>query len=235
MMAVIGNTFTMGMSADKIDKKDKLAVTETPEHQVVVGGFYLSKYELSRREYREFLQETDHPSPKDWNGKDFPTGTEDLPVVNVSWEDANAYCEWLSKKSGYHYRLPTEEEWEFSARGTDKRPYPWGDYWDKTLSNSREADSNSPLPVDSFSQVKSPSGVFSLAGNVSEWTSSDFGMYPGYSGKEIKIPGKPAKIVRGGNYTSPREQLMTTSRFWAPLDAKQPTIGFRLAMDVPKN
>jgi len=236
MQAVLGGTFVMGRSVDSVkDKKDNFAMSETPEHEVSVQPFYLAKYELTRREYRQFLQETDHPSPKDWKGKDFPAGTEDLPVVNVSWEDASAYCEWLSKKSGYHYRLPTEEEWEYAARGTDKRPFPWGDYWDKTLSNSKEAGSNSPLPVESFSQVKSPSGVFNLAGNVSEWTSSDFALYP-KTKAEIKIPpGKPAKIIRGGNYSSSQQELMTTSRFWQAFDVKEPTFGFRLAMDVPKN
>jgi formylglycine-generating enzyme required for sulfatase activity len=238
MLTVLGGTFVMGRSADTVkDKKDNFALAETPEHEVTVAPFYLSKYELSRKEYRQFLQETDHPSPKDWNGKDFPAGTEDLPVVNVSWEDANAYCDWLSKKSGFHYRLPTEEEWEFAARGTDKREYPWGNFWDKSQSNSKEAGSNSPLPVDSFATIKSPSGVINLAGNVSEWTSSDFDRYPNSLAKAFKFPAdaKPAKVIRGGNYSSPKDQLMTTSRFWQALDDKEPTFGFRLAMDVPKN
>ena len=236
MMPVQNGTFTMGRSVESFKGKvDNFALAETPEHEVAVQPFYMAKYELTRKEYREFLQESDHPSPRDWNGKDFPAGTGDLPVVNVSWEDANAYCEWLSKKTGYHYRLPTEEEWEFAARGADKREYPWGNFWDKSQSNSKEAGSNSPLPVESFSNIQSPSGVINLAGNVSEWTSSDFSIYPNSTAKPFKINGPPAKIIRGGNYSSSKDQLMTTSRFWAPLNAKEPAFGFRLVMDVPKN
>ena len=105
---------------------------------------------------------------------------------------------------------------------------------DKANSNSKEAGSKSPLPVDRFSEVQSPFGVVNLAGNVSEWTSSDFALYPNSTAKPIDFHGVVAKIIRGGNYTSPELELKTTSRFWAPTNTKEAAFGFRVAMDVPK-
>jgi len=135
LVRVPAGPFLMG-SADK----DKEAYTnEKPQHTVELSGYWIGKYPLTNLEYQAFVKDADHRPPTHWNGDQCPEGKGDHPVVYVSWEDAAAYCQWLSKKSGKAYRLPTEAEWEKAARGTDRRIYPWGDEFDKDRCNTEEA------------------------------------------------------------------------------------------------
>ena len=103
------------------------------------------------------------------NGKP-ASGDERLPVTNVSLDDAQKFAEWRSRRDGVTYRLPTEEEWEFAARGIDPaRRYPWGADWSDGRAN---VDSQALKPVGSFPQGASPQGALDLIGNAWEWTSS---------------------------------------------------------------
>jgi serine/threonine-protein kinase len=124
MVKVTGGSFKMGRDIDK-----DVALDQTPSFDVSVKDFYLSLYEVTNKEYQEFVIATNYRPPVGWLGTEPAKGTENLPVVNITWEDAGYYCEWLSKVTRQNYRLPIEEEWEFAARGTENRLYPWGNEW----------------------------------------------------------------------------------------------------------
>lgn len=207
---------------------------ESPEHNVTIAPYYLSKYEVTNQEYREFIIDTKHTSPLNWDGNNFPAGSENLPVTNVSWFDANDYCRWRSKRDGYLFRLPTEAEWEHAARGNDARLFPWGDIWDNSLvhANKNKMTSNSPLPIDrspNNNEDRSPLGIFAMAGNVREWTSSDFQPYPN-SKYRLRGIDLACKVLRGGSYRIVANGLRTTFRAWLIPEKKENDIGFRIAI-----
>ena len=143
--------------------------------QVKLSAYQIGKYPVTNQEYQAFIQESDHRPPKNWDGDQYPEGKGDHPVVYVSWHSAQAYCQWLSEKTGKNYRLPTEAEWEKAARGEDGRVYPWGDEWDAKKCNSRENDIDDTTPVGQYSpQGDSPYGCADMAGNVWEWCADWF-------------------------------------------------------------
>src|SRR5205807_2611833 len=121
MVMIPGGTYKMGRDIGK-----EVPANETPAHEVSIKPFYLGRYEVTNKEYHEFVVNAKYRPPVGWNGTEVPPGTEDFPVANISWRDAVAYCDWLSKSNGGHFRLPSEEEWEYAARGRDNRLYPWG-------------------------------------------------------------------------------------------------------------
>src|SRR5262245_42086926 len=117
MLRVPEGSFTRG--------NDKGAKDQRPSHQVFTTAYEISRSEVSNRLYKFFIDATNRPSPRGvgygWNGNEYPAGQGDLPVVFVSWEDAVAFCKWLSEQTGSRYRLPTEAEWEKAAKlGGDK-------------------------------------------------------------------------------------------------------------------
>jgi len=169
---------------------------------------------VTNEEYLEFVEETGHPPPTHWehNTKRFPDRLRHHPVVNVSWNDAKAFCDWKG------VRLPTPEEWEKAARGTDGRIYPWGNTFDTDKCNTAESGLEHTVAVDEYSEVESPFEVRNLVGNVSEWVDN---------GEEIKE-------VRGGSYQESCELFGLP--FWNPIRARpqatHETIGFRYVKGV---
>lgn len=150
---------------------------ERPERTLYVPAFEIGRYPVINAEYRAFVRDTDHGPPRHWEGDTYPEGLGDHPVANVTWHDAMAYCAWLREKTGRHYRLPTEAEWE-KAAGWDpeaeaRRRYPWGDTFDPERCNSREGGPGGTTPVGQYSpDGDSPYGAVDMAGNVWEWTLS---------------------------------------------------------------
>ena len=130
--------------------------------------YEIGKYPVTNEQYKRFLDT--NPSyriPYDWDAKErsFPIGKEQYPVVDVSWQDAKQFCKWAK------CRLPSNEEWEKAARGTDERIYPWGNNWiDGKFCNSRESGLLMRTPVDAYPGGVSPYGVWDMCGNVEEWT-----------------------------------------------------------------
>jgi formylglycine-generating enzyme required for sulfatase activity len=222
MVYVPGGEFTMGR-----DDGDQY---ERPAHKVTVMPFFIDIYEVANEEYEKFVVETGWPPPPTWPNMTYPPrsplyppGTPRKPVTGVNWEDARAYAKWAGK------RLPTEEEWEFAARGTDGRLYPWGNNWRDGLANT---DGVSTGMADVGASAASPFGALDMVGNAWEWTASDMTAYPGG-----KLPRKPAvgtKVLRGGSYKSNKIQATATYRFgWrASGEASYAETGFRCVKDV---
>ncbi len=148
-------------------KKDEQAFyDEQPQHRLYLPDYYIAKTPVTNAQYAA------------WKKTKVPKGKEDHPVVEVSWNNAVAYCNWLSEATGKVYRLPSEAEWEKAARGTDGHIYPWGNEWDARLCNSDEGDKGGTTPVGAYPDGASPYGVLDMAGNVFEWTRSIEKDYP---------------------------------------------------------
>ncbi|BFU95903.1 MAG: hypothetical protein NTNFB02_26250 [Nitrospira sp.] len=191
---------------------------ENPERRVNVNAFYMDKYEVSTRLYSQFLQTTSRKQPDDWSQQVALVGSGDRPVVQVSWHDADDYCK------SYGKRLPTEQEWEKAARGTDGRRYPWGN--EEPTSRHALFDTHwngygTLAVIGSYEAGMSPYGVHDLAGNVWEWTSSDYDQ-----SRKVFRGGSWGILVAGG--------LRATFRDWYTPMLRSLAGGFRCAQDVPK-
>jgi serine/threonine-protein kinase len=163
-------TFLMG--TDDPDSED--LERSQPQHRVTMTkGYFIGKYAVTWFQYRAFCAATDRELPRDPDA--FSPG-DDHPVVNMSWHDAVAYCHWAG------LRIPTEAEWEYAARGTDGRKYPWGS--DPPAAELINVDllsrgNTSTIPVDALPAGASPFGCFQMAGNVVEWVEDYYHSFPG--------------------------------------------------------
>ena len=212
---------------------------ERPVHTVRVDDFYISRYEITVGQFRMFCEATGRsmPSQPSWNRGD------DYPVVNVSWYDAVRFCNWLSRQAGLEevydestweadfsrvgYRLPTEAEWEYAARGglTGKK-YPNGDTMNDTIANLAKRFRGT-TPVGQFEP--NGYGLYDMAGNLFEWT-ADF--YSSYSEEEQTDPRGPSSgdyiVIRGGSWISSAAALRVSFRIDED-PVRCGYIGFRVA------
>jgi eukaryotic-like serine/threonine-protein kinase len=223
LVQIPGGKFKMGRN----DGQD----IEKPEHDVTVKGFWMDKTEVTNGEYFQFIKETGYnPTPSNWErGEPFERDFK-LPVRFVSYQDAQAFAKWRSKRDNVTYRLPTEEEWEYAARnGGDNNLYPWGDTFKEDCA-VLDQPTTEPKIVASNPCSNNKWGVSDLIGNVFEWTSSDPYLYPGSAG-EVKPLSEPHKMIRGGSaYQKSKGDNAITATFRAPLSAskRDATLGFRL-------
>ena len=136
-----------------------------PIHWVRISAFWLAETSVTNRQYEVFLERTGVGEPDLWHDPSF--SSPDQPVVGVSWEDANAFCRWLTKAADRQVRLPSEAQWEFAARSTDGREYPWGN----EPPDETRACFTAPQPasVGSFPAGRGPFGTLDQVGNVLEW------------------------------------------------------------------
>lgn len=196
-----------------------------PVRRVTVEDYYIDKYEVTNKQFNEFLEATGYKWEgrlQAWPGGVMPEEAANLPVVYVSWYDARAYAEWAGK------RLPTEAEWEKAARSIDARKYPWGDNFDKTRCNVKKSGYGKPLPVASFPTGESPYGCRNMIGNVAEWVEDFYDAYPGNEAK-VEAFGRRYRVVRGGSYTSVTN-FTTYSRKYEDPKLRFADIGFRCAI-----
>jgi len=233
---------------------------EHPVHTVDLDAFYISKFEITNAEWKAFRDDPDYDDASLWPGNrvmpktQIPywtqannhgggtPGTENYPVLGVNWDGAVAYCNWISRKTGKKYRLPTEAEWEKAARGTDQRRYPWGNTIDHSYANYVGAQKfDTGMIVGTYDGQKhgdlqthdgsSPYGVADMAGNVMEWC-SDWYSQNYYSVSPVKNPKGPAsgayKVLRGGTFFEEPFDLRTYARSaaWPSLQSHR-MIGFR--------
>lgn len=209
-----------------------------PVHRVYLHAFYMDVYEVTTARFATFLKAIGpaHPEflPAFWDDVRLPYDG-DRPVVGVTWQAADAYCRWVSK------RLPSEAEWEKAARGTDNRTYPWGNE-EPTF---KLANHNKPVfanrysegvrPVDSYEAGKSPYGIYGMAGNVSEWVADWYGE-ESYATSPESNPKGPSrgtqKVMRGGSFGDPAAALKSASRESSFPSDKGPFVGIRCAQDA---
>lgn len=151
---------------------------EQPQHEVEIAAFRIAKHLVTNQLYARFVAATGHKPPLHWDSKVPPREINNHPVVNVSWFDAHAYCEWLSAMRSETVRLPTEAEWEKAARGTHGREYPWGARLAPNRANYRDTKIGNTSPVGCFPDGVSPYGCQDMAANVREWTNSQYRPYP---------------------------------------------------------
>ena len=198
------------------------------QHQVYVEDFYIGKYEVTFAEYDQFAEAKGRTKPYDEHW-----GRDDRPVINVSWNDAVAYTEWLSEQTGKVYRLPTEVEWEYAARAGTETAYWWGDEIGFGNANcdrcNSQWDNSKTAPVGSFSANKW--GLYDTAGNVREWIGS--GYSEDYSGAH-KLLGrgvelKKLRVSRGGSWYHLPYMLRSAYRIGKNLTVSNRYMGFRLA------
>jgi serine/threonine-protein kinase len=189
---------------------------------LTLPAFYIDETEVSNAEYQKFCQATGHPASPTAGYNMHP----DYPVTGVSYEDAKAYADWAGK------RLPTEEEWEKAARGTDERMFPWGDApWDSGVPKTLE-------PVESEPSRRSPYGAYNMAGNVWEWTASPYSPEPADLAAMKRLVGgqnfsSQWQIIKGGSFPSGGSQYFAISkRRELPADQRSPWIGFRCVRDA---
>ncbi len=229
MVYVLGGTLRVG--------RDDGEESEQPAHVVTIKPFFIDRTEVTNEQYQKFITEMGYAAPPSWKDNRFPDGADALPVTDVTWEDAVAYATWAGK------RLPTEEEWEFAARGSDdRRLYPWGEEWIADAANVKAGanDQRQLAPAGQFPKGASPFGALDLSGNVWEWTASDFLAYPG--GKITPRPGYAnLKVIRGGSYDTIAKDATATFRtgwpatrkdFPNPKDIDYSRTGFRTAQDA---
>ncbi len=214
MVFVPGGTFRMGR-----DSGDEF---ESPAHSVSVEPFFIDRGEVTNEEYQRFVSAIGHRVPAHWVDGKLPEGQAKFPVVSVSWDDANAFAQWANK------RLPTEAEWEFAARGTDNRLYPWGNVWKQEYANAGRQKDGGPLEVGRFVPGASPFGALDMCGNVWEWTASDYTDYPGRRTPSL-LAGAGLKVIRGGAYDVAPKRATTTYRGAIPPDRTPDRTGFRCA------
>ncbi|MEM6338084.1 MAG: SUMF1/EgtB/PvdO family nonheme iron enzyme, partial [Bacteroidota bacterium] len=210
---------------------------ESPQHSVELSAYRIGKYPVTNAEYRSFIDETSHPAPHDWDNGNYPEGLSDHPVVHVSWEDAVAYTDWLSKRTGKPYTLPTEAQWERAARGSEGHPFPWGDTFDASLCNSAESGRAGTTPVGTFSPTgDSPYGAADCAGNVSEWCLDWFSedAYTDRTWMAANDPKGPAeglfRVQRGGSFNYGRLNVRTAVRHGDYPTERSENVGFRIAL-----
>jgi formylglycine-generating enzyme required for sulfatase activity len=224
--------FTMGDAAEEGAAPHKVTLTKP---------FYLGVCEVTNASYRQFIEATGHPAPgiaiperkgvKTWTSRMF--NVDDQPVVAVTWDDAVAFCRWLSEKEGQQYRLPTEAEWEYACRAGTATRYSWGDdpektdaryfaeAWPESVKETTDFQPN-PWGLYTTSPVKrfSPNawGLYDMAGNVWEWVADWYGPYPAEAQVDPQGPEKGEKrVTRGGSrYHQSRVATAAVRRPWEP-------------------
>ena len=227
MVLIPAGEFIMGTD-------DRLS-DEGPRHKVALADFYIDIYEVTNLQYKKFNDATNRRSPTHFRNRTFPEGKADHPVTYVTWKDADAYCKWAGK------RLPTDQEWEKAARGSDGRWYPWGEAFDSTKANTplrwKEIGSfGDTTPVGAFEAGKSPYGLYDMSGKVWEWTASWYTAYPNNKTSSESY-GERYKTLKGGSwfdcsfYKCGISAPVFNRAFFAK-KVKNDSFGFRCAKDA---
>jgi formylglycine-generating enzyme required for sulfatase activity len=220
MVEIPAGPFTLG--SDEGDPEDG------PAQEMDLPAFEIDRFEVTNADFDAFAKSTGYLTYAEQQGlgnwrSEWDMGEDNHPVAMVTWDDAAAYCEWLGK------RLPTEVEWEKAARGEDGRRFPWGNDWDSSKANVKEAGLRGTVAVGSFGAGASPNGIDDVTGNVWEWTAD---WYQAYPGNTVDDPyyGEQFRVTRGGGWFDEEAQSTTFNRNAAdPSKTANDDLGFRCA------
>lgn len=245
MRVLPAGTFVMGSPASEAGRQP----SEGPRHRVKIGQpFAIGIYDVTRKEFGAFARQAGYwtaDASCDWRSpkvRGQPINqTPDDPVVCVSWSDADAYARWLSAKTGRHYRLPSEAEWEYAARAGSSSIRPWRSESSRHFANYGTDECCSPAasgrdrwlytsPVGSFRP--NAFGLYDMLGNV--WQRTEDCGHADYAGASrdgsawLKGGDCSTRMVRGGAWFSPPEELRSAARAADPANLRKSDIGFRV-------
>jgi len=226
MVALKGGEYEMGCMDEWLDKCDN---AEGPKHQVKVGGFRIGKYEVTQAQWQSIMELGDERGENNLNAHSAQnTHQENYPVNAVSWDEVQIFISRLNGLTGRHFRLPTEAEWEYAARGDERFRFAGHEYIDSVA----WFEGNSVDEVHAVGQ-KAPNayGLYDMSGNVWEWCSDFFSFsYYEVSPKDNPKGAKSGsyRSVRGGGYDYPITSCMVASRGSSPQTKRDESIGFRL-------
>ncbi len=238
MILVPSGEFIMG--TDKVDiegthKKigsvKPLYLDQHPERKLFLGAFYMDRYEVTNEEYERFLRATQFPDrPAHWMDGVFPEEQAFHPVTQVTWWEGWSYCMWAGRQ------LPTEAQWEKSARGPNGLPYPWGEKFVKGKANLGIDGDRKTAPVTAYPEDVSPYAIYGLSGNVMEWTQDWYLPYPGNSKLSPRF-GKELKVLRGNGFQKAGHYFLLAYRYTFTRTEANPNdffenVGFRCASEI---
>ena len=232
MLLIPSGSFRMG--SDRVEA----AANEQPVSPTNVSAFYLARWPVTNAQYELF-----DPAHR---AKRAPWANDHHPVIYVTALEAGRFCEWLSRRENRRYRLPTEAEWEYAARGLDGRTYPWGEGLAGHCANFADVNSRLPwadtmlndgfaetCPVGSHPAGVSPFGVEEMAGNVWEWCLDCMTLYPGKVRTNPRGPTDGLKrITRGGSWKSRAGSLRASARAFQAPGSFANDIGFRVMSEI---
>jgi formylglycine-generating enzyme required for sulfatase activity len=219
MTRISAGAFLMGSAASEAGHR----AWEGPQREVTMPAFAMGSREVSFAEWDACVQaggcNNYSPTDRGW-------GRGQRPVMMVSWNDAKAYARWLSSKTGKTYRLPTESEWEYSARGGATTAYWWGDTYDRSrLPSGKTSETGSHEP-NAF-------GLYDVAGNVGEWVedcyANSFSSAP-TDGSAVTQSGCSQRVLRGGDWNDGSDGVRLANRSRLAPGTRDASIGFRVAV-----
>lgn len=202
-----------------------------------VSPFEISKYPITNAQFQMFLDDPNgysslecwsySPEATAWKNQNqtqqnyaFSFKGSDLPRTNVSWYTANAFCQWLSRKSSDFITLPTEQQWQRAGQGDDNRIYPWGSTIDASRCNYGNLVGHITA-VSNYPKGISPYGVYDMSGNIWEWTSTEWGV------DGANMVGNTPRLIRGGSWSVRDQFVCLTYRYWCYPEGESNEIGFR--------
>ena len=219
MLTIPGGTFLMGAPDEELARN----AWEGPQRKVAMAPFAISVTEVTYDQWDACVADGG------CGGYSPPAGTQGRgtqPVAKVSWKDAEAYAAWLTKKTGRPYRLPTEAEWEYTARAGTTTPFWWGPLYDA----AKSATGTAPHGVDTL--PANALGLIGVSGNLREWVQdcyvNTFANAP-LDGRSVELPSCKMRVVRGGSFKSTPEELRIAARARIAPATRDDITGFRVA------
>jgi formylglycine-generating enzyme required for sulfatase activity len=233
LVLIPAGKFVMGSPKDDKDRHP----SEEPQHEVEVKAFYLGAYEVTQGQYRKVTGTNPSCFSPTGEFSKYVRGlnTDDFPVEQITWYDAQAFCERLSalpreRAEGRVYRLPTEAEWEYACRAGTTTPYYTGDTISLDQANTDGAR-HRLTPVGSY--PPNPWGLYDMAGNVKEWCQDKATAdYTRDGVAKLAPEDKDGRCLRGGDWLALAWQCRSAKRGSCRPDYRQITLGFRVACDL---
>jgi formylglycine-generating enzyme len=263
MVVIYSGRFDMGSPESEDGRNDD----EGPVHSVSVAAFAIGKTEITRVQFAEFVKQSGYTTGEQcwtlesghygehkgsWQEPGFPQNDRH-PVTCINWNDAKAYAVWLSRKTGKKYRLPTEAEWEYAARGNTKTSRYWGDNPDKACRYANGADNTAQAKIagarswsihdctDGYAYT-SPAGrfrpnafgLYDMLGNVWDWTEDNY--HDNYQDapavSSAWLGGGTKRVLRGGSWNNSPSNVRAAIRYGNNPEIRFSTFGFRVARSL---